>query len=506
MFSFFKKQSTPIEKDKEVKQSIFTTDSEKPSQITSMRNAIQRTFQRDAIDDVFEDGTMDGVSDLKRNMNYSFSGLSETQLAYFSNNGFIGYQACAMMAQHWLIDKCCTIPAKDAIRKGFNITANDGTDLDPKILKEITKQNKKFKLNHNLVEFEKMGRVFGVRIAMFKIESSDPDYYKKPFNPDGITPNSYKGISQIDPYWIAPALDTQAASDPSSLNFYEPTFWNIGGLKVHRSHLVIMRHSEVPDILKPTYLYGGLPLTQKIYTRVYSAERTSDEAPQLVMTKRSNIFKTDIEQALTDESLFSQKMQEWTTYRDNYGVKVIGLDDEMTQNDTALGDLDNVIMTQYQLVASVANMPSTKLLGTTPKGFSSTGEYEEASYREELENIQEYDLTPFIDRHHLCLIRSIVAPKFKIEPFEVEISWMPIDSITETELADINLKKAQTDVALQGCGAIDGFDIRERVIADKASGYNGMEIQDYEEETNTEEKTMGATVETNNAKGDTTTI
>lgn len=506
MFSFFKKQVEPLTQEPILKQSLFATDSEGIPRSTNERRALQRTFQREVMSDVVEDGTMDGLSDLKRAMNYSLSGLSETQLAYFSNHGFIGYQACAMMAQHWLIDKVCTLPAKDAIRKGFDITSNDGTDLEPKILKEITRQNKIFKLNHNLVEFEKMGRVFGVRIAMFKIESSDPDYYKKPFNPDGITPNSYKGISQIDPYWIAPELDTQAASDPSSLNFYEPTFWNIGGLKVHRSHLVIMRHSEVPDILKPTYLYGGIPLTQKIYNRVYCSERTSDEAPQLVMTKRSNIFKTDITQALTDESQFAEKMQEWTAYRDNYGVKVIGLDDEMTQSDTALSDLDSVIMTQYQIVAAVANIPSTKLLGTTPKGFSSTGEYEEASYREELENIQEYDFAPLIDRHNLCLMRSIIAPKFGIEPFEIEIAWRPIDSITETELADINLKKAQTDTALQQCGAIDGFDIRERVIADKNSGYNGMEIQENEEETNTEEKSVGATVETNSAKGNTASV
>ena len=30
-------------------------------------------------------------------------------------------------------------------------------------------------------------------------------------------------------------------------------------------------------------------------------------------------------------------------------------------------------MTQYQLAASVANVPATKLLGTQPKGFNATG-------------------------------------------------------------------------------------------------------------------------------------
>jgi len=152
----------------------------------------------------------------------------------------------------------------------------------------------------------------------------------------------------------------------------------------------------------------------------------------------------------------------------------------MLQFDTALGDLDSVIMTQYQLVASVANVPVTKLLGTTPKGFNASGEYEEASYREELESIQTFDLAPLIDRHHELLIRSFIAPKFGIAPFTTECVFNPLDSLTELEQADINLKQAQTDQALQMAGAIDGQDIRTRIIADPKSGYNGIELEEVE--------------------------
>ena len=71
-------------------------------------------------------------------------------------------------------------------------------------------------------------------------------------------------------------------------------------------------------------------------------------------------------------------------------------------------------MTQYQLVAAAAGVPATKLLGTSPKGFNATGEFEESSYGEELESIQQHDLSPLVNRHHLLLIRSHVTKKFKI--------------------------------------------------------------------------------------------
>lgn len=492
MFDWFKKSTPPPTPSKQEERGggFFTTDGIEKSVLPRkiIEQAITNTFQLTADAHLATDGTMDSIESVKAAMTYNMGGMSAGQLSWYGSQGFIGYQACAMIAQHWLVEKACNVPARDSIRKGWEITVNDGTEIDPDVLDKMLQLDRKFKLKQNLVEFVKFGRVFGIRIAMFVVESTDPDYYTKPYNPDGITPGSYKGISQIDPYWTAPELDQVSAADPSAISFYEPTWWNIGGKRIHRSHLIIMRASDVPDILKPTYLYGGISVPQKIYERVYASERTANEAPQLVMTKRTNILKTDAAAAVANQESFETAIQQHAYYRDNYGIKVIDKESEdMVQFDTALGDLDAVIMTQYQLVASIANIPVTKLLGTTPKGFNSTGEYEEASYREELESIQEFDLAPLIDRHHEILMRSHIAPKFGIEPFDTTAVFNPLDSLTEVEQADINLKQAQTDQALQAAGAIDGHDIRARIIADPKSGYNGIV---FEEEDPDEEITL----------------
>jgi len=483
MFNWFKK-TVPIEETIEENSStgFFTTQHTVGlSPRKMLQNALSSTFQKKADEFVVSDGTMDSIASVKESMTYNMGGIPMGQLSWYGSQGFIGYQACAMISQHWLVSKACTIPARDSIRKGWEITINDGTEISPEILDAIRQADNRFRLKQNLLEFVKFGRTFGIRIAMFKVESTDPLYYEKPYNADGVTLGSYKGISQIDPYWVAPELSGSAAGDPSAMDFYEPMFWNISGKRIHKSHLIIMRGDDVPDILKPTYLYGGVSVPQKIYERVYSAERTANEAPLLVMTKRTNVLKTDAAAAIANQAAFETAMNTHAYYRDNYGIKVIDKDnEEMLQFDTALGDLDSVIMTQYQLVASVANVPVTKLLGTTPKGFNASGEYEEASYREELESIQTFDLAPLIDRHHELLIRSFIAPKFNIAPFTTECVFNPLDSLTELEQAEINLKQAQTDQALQMAGAIDGADIRARIISDPKSGYNGIELEEVE--------------------------
>ena len=463
----------------------------KSPQITKTDNVWRNIFRKsvDSIVPIDSDGkplatgmdSLSGGSGLK--LRSDFNGLvPDQQLAWFVGQGFIGHQIAAYIAQNWLVAKACSMPGKDAVRNWFELTVNDGTEVALEIFAYINKMNKHFKLKANLKEFSNFNRVFGIRIAMPIVESDDPDFYTKPFNIDGVKAGSYKGISQIDPYWVAPEMGASAIGNPAAIDFYEPTWWRIDGKLVHRTHLVIIRYMEVADVLKPTYLFGGIPLPQLIAERVYAAEQTANEAPMLAMTKRMTTLTLDLDQAAANPETFESRMRVWTDFRDNYGVKIVGLKENLQQFDTGLADLDALIMTQYQLVASIAGVPATKLLGTSPKGFNATGEYEAEGYHEELETIQEHDLTPLVDRHLLLLMRSHVMPKFNLQkPIEFEVNWLPVSSLSADQQADINLKKSQTDQNYAAMGAIDGTDVRAKIVADKDSGYNGLVLEAPEE-------------------------
>ena len=412
----------------------------------------------------------------------SSSTLSPALFAWYVRQGFIGYQACAIIAQNWLVDKACTVSAQDAIKKGYEITVNDGSNIDPEIIADMRGHDDAFKINENLIEFERSSRIFGIRIALFKVDSKEKDYYTKPFNIDGVTKGSYKGIVQVDPYWITPELDEDAVSNPASMRFYEPTWWRINGQLYHHTHLIITRFAEVPDTLKPSYIYGGLSLTQLIYERVYAAERTANEAPMLALTKRVNVLKADMKKALANQAAFEERIAVVNDMRDNYGIFAIGIDEEYQQTDTALADLDVTIMTQYQLVAAIARVPASKLLETSPKGFNATGGFEESSYYDSLEGIQKYKYTPFLNRHYELLIRSEIMPKHGIKEFKPCINWTPLDSLTEKEVAEINEINSRTDAQLVNSGAISATESRDRIIEDDSSGHNGLEAYDEPED------------------------
>lgn len=486
MWPFRNAKAEPAKIEPPQPNGIFSTDFEWPKKNIKQSDidaVLRKSFQKDHTDFMPVNASgqtyaMDDA-DCTPNIGLKYSnaygaGVPWAQLSWYASQGFIGYQNAAMIAQQWLVNKACVMPALDATRNGYDITINDGTELDPDDLADIRRKDKEYNVIDRCIDQIYYGRVFGIRIAKFIIESSDPKYYEKPFNPDGIKKGSYKGIVQIDPYWITPELDFEACT-PGTQFFYEPTWWRVNGQRIHRTHLVIMRNALVPDILKPTYLYGGISVPQKIAERVYAAERTANEAPMLAMTKRMIVLKVDTSQAVANVTEFQNKLTGISNLWNNFGNRIIGGEEEIDQFDTALGDLDTTIMTQYQLVSAGSDVPATKLLGTSPKGFNATGEYEAKSYRQFLETQQKCNLTPLLDRHHLCLIRSEFPELAKNKDFRIEHVWKSTDSPTAKEVAEINTLRADTDNKWVQAGAVDGTDIRKRIVTDPDSGFNGFE-------------------------------
>jgi len=418
-----------------------------------------------------------GASTLKAG-SMGMYGVPEGITSWYMSQGFIGWQTCAIMAQQWLINKACEQSGLDAVRHGWELNIADGTDIDPVIMEDIIQTDIEYSVKNHLSNMVKFTNIFGIRVVVFDVDYEDDDALEMPFNIDAVRAGSYKGLRQIDPYWCAPLLNTEAATNPASMRFYKPTWWVIGGKKYHWTHLHVAMGPEVADILKPTIYYGGLSLVQRIYERVYAAERVANEAPLLSMSKRTTALHVDLKKVAADQKGFEERLGQWINYRDNHAIKVLGLEEAMEESDTSLADFDSVIMSQYQLVAAIAETPATKLLGTSPKGFNATGEFEEKSYHEKLETIQSDECDPLLARHYELMAKS------KGWDFSIGVAWNPTDAKTAEAQADINDKKASTGERLINAGVISPDEERKRVRTDKFSGYSN--IKDEEDDASEE--------------------
>lgn len=419
----------------------------------------------------------------------SYESVNPVVFAHYVATGqFIGYPAMAVMSQHWLIRKGCEFKPRDAVRKWYEIGC-EGDELTPEQIKAIERLDRKYKLKGNVIEGATFNNIFGLRHILFK--HTDPDFdYSRPFNPDEFRDGKYAGISQIDPNRVTPEFRNEDLMDPMSMTYLEPTWWLVNGRKIHKSHMIILTGDMVPDLLKPTYRYGGVSKVQKVYERVYAAERTANEAPQLAMTKRLTWRKADIEQMVTKPSKFARAMQKLTEFRNNHGVQLLGKDEEMGQLDTALTDLDAVIMGQYQLVCSILDVPASKLMGTGHQGFS-TGEQDGDYYIESLEEIQANEMTDIVQAHYRRLIPSHAAD-LGIQPTtDVYPEWNPLKVMSDKEIAEVNFNNRQADKLAYEMQAIDNYEVRERLINDPYSGFDNLKMPEEDELPDNEADTDG---------------
>lgn len=423
------------------------------------------------------DGICDGDGSMSADMDAFMDGqpaLSEELYMWYARQGFIGHQLAALVAQHWLVNKACFMPAEDALRKGWELRDAMGRALPEKEQLSLREKDIEFGLDRALQDYIGMGRVFGIRVAIPDIDYSGMDtpedeILAAPFNIDGVRPGAFKGWIMVDPYWMAPILDANASSKPNSKHFYTPTWWLINGTRYHRSHVQVFLNGHLADILKPAYLYGGIPVPQLVMERVYGAERTANEAPLLAMTKRTVVYKTDLAKAMANFGKFMARVQDWSKMWTNTGIRAIDRqEDDHQQFDTSLADLDAVIMTQYQLVASAAQVPATKLLGTSAKGFNATGEGDEAIYHESLESLQNTHLTPFLRFHYRLLCKSL-----QIEAV-VDPKWPAMDAPTELERAQTEGAEATAAASLVAAGVVDSSEERARLNAKEGGMYSGL--------------------------------
>lgn len=398
----------------------------------------------------------------------------------FFTSSFIGWQACALLAQNPYIRKACEIPARDAIAVDYKLQylhpETDGDDKTDEIAEEnILNQlkeraDRELKIKDLCRDANIFKKTFGqiIIIPTFNIDMREA--MEKPYTPTAIKKGTYTGLTLVQPFWVTYQLNGNGVARPDKQGYYEPEYYIVNAdVKIHKSWVIKLINGAIADILKPVYYYGGIPLTQQIYERVFCAEKTANEAPKLALTKRLLIVDGNINALAANPEEAYSTLKNVLDVRDNMGVMVKNPGDAVSQLDTSLADMDALIMTQFQLVAAIAEMPVTKMMKTQLKGLANSGNYELEDYNQTLVEIQENDFDTILNKHFEYDCLSTYG-----RDLHIGTVWQPIDTPTELELADIEQKQAMTDEVYIRSGVVDASEIRTALRNNEDSRFHNL--------------------------------
>lgn len=365
--------------------------------------------------------------------------IPEQILEHFGNRiYFIGWQACAYLAEHPFIYKACMMPGDDALACGYKVTPRNKKSKVASAVMDMIEDDD-FGLDDTLRKFEYNKRVFGFGFAIPCFEK--PVDMEKPLvDYTQVSGNRFLGWSIVDPYWLTPQFDEESQTNPAYKDYFRPTWWRVNskGTLVHKSWVVKVDNTMMADITAPTYLWGGISIPQLCYERVWAADKTANEAPMVALSKRLLAVTNCNLRKMAGNSEYAKRQFDNLRYgRDNWGVIALDRNQDIKQVDTVLSEFNQTITTQYQLFCGIVEVPAPKMMMAPLTGFANSGQYENKVYAANVKKIQDNEFNKLIKRTY-----RFAAATFG-EDIRFDVEWGEMDIPTITEQAEIEYEKSR---------------------------------------------------------------
>lgn len=395
-----------------------------------------------------------------------------------------------------LFAKIIDTPAEEAIKHGFT-------------LKDVSDQNVEDFYIEALDELDweevamtaiRWARLFGGSIAVMLI--NDGGRLEDPLNWRNI-----KSIDDIRVYEraiVQPDYQSMYSYDPSDpfrtrgSRLGMPEFYQVtsryGNFTVHDSRCLVFQNGILPEnATNSLYQLWGIPEYVRIRRALKDAELAHESAPKLLDRSVQAIYKMKGLSSLLateqGENQVLRRLQVIDMARGMLNSLVIDAEGEDYDFKTfQFSGITDVVSASCNMLSAITSIPQTILFGQGVGGMSSTDDTSMENYYNYVERIQKRML-----RSNLRYLLSIIfqAGLYTGEVDEVpkiNVEFNPLWSMTDTEQADLDQKKAatqltkaqtvQTYVSME---AIDPSEVRKKLADSDEFDVETM-LDEYEDD------------------------
>ncbi len=408
--------------------------------------------------------------------------------AYFNGVTFLGYQTLAILAQSPEYRRVSEVLATEATRKWikFQSTSNGKKSKAGKIA-ELTKECARLDIQGAFRKMIELDGFFGR--AHLYVDTGSTEDRGELVTPIGdgtdvVSKNKFAGrkgflkaLRPVEPVWCYPAKYN--ANDPLRDDWYNPQSWFCQGKEIHSSRLLTFVGREVPDLLKPSYSFGGLSLSQMAKPYIDNWLRTRQAVADLIWSFSVRGLKTDLSTVLAEDGqqLFNRAAL-FANMQTNQGLMMLNKDTEDFFNIvTPLGTLDALQAQSQEHICSVTGTPVVKLLGIQPAGLNASSEGELTVWYDWVEAFQE----KFITRRLNQVLAFVQLSLWGEADPDITWTFKSLRALTDLELATKRDQEADTDTKLIDAGVLAPLDVRKRLASDPESPYDGLDVDDLTE-------------------------
>lgn len=363
----------------------------------------------------------------------------------------------AAYAGDWLARKIVDVPPGDMTREWRTWQSDRAED--------IYAAEKFFKIKSKVKRALILRRLHGGAAILIGDGSPNPE---EPFEPDRMRQGGLKYVHVFSPWEVTPA-DPITSID--SVDYGLPQFYSIRAestrsselRKIHRSRFVILVGQESPPGLATSNWGWGQPLYQSILDAINNVNTTAANAASLTEEAKTDVIQMDdLGNYLSTQEGTKRLITRFTTANTLKGLintLVLGKGETFQRNSIQFAGLTDLMRTHAEFVSGAADVPMTRLFGTSPAGMNATGESDIRNYYDRLRSEQTTDLQDAIEPLDHALLMHVTGKRDKKDVYE----WNELWQLSESERADIGYKKAQANQIYANMGAFAPEEIRGAV-------------------------------------------
>ena len=349
-----------------------------------------------------------------------------------------------------LFSKIIDRPAEEAVKHGLDIDYGD-----EKIAEYVEERLDELDFEDKFATAEKWARLYGG--ALIVMLCDDGGSLEEPLDYDkvrtieelrvferAIVQEDYQGLYQ-----------SRMIFSNSDLPIGQPEFYHVnsiyGSFTVHYTRCLIFRNGRLPEqTTNSIYRHWGMPEHVKIKQALRECMTSHSNGTKLLERSVQAIYKMKNLATLLSsdegEGKVLQRLQVIDMARGILNSMAIDAEGEDYDFKTLqMAGVKDVVDTTCNMLSAVTNIPQTILFGRSPAGMNSTGDSDLENYYNMVENIQKQNMKANVRTViNLILKQGMyegdieVIPKFKVK-------FSALWSISDSEQADIEQKKAQTE-------------------------------------------------------------
>lgn len=360
----------------------------------------------------------------------------------------------ALYRSNWLAGQVVDIPAFEMTRAKRTFQMEDPGAQD-----ELENASKRLMIWEKVSEALKWRSLYGGGALLLGLDGTGE--LDEPLDVDRIRPGALRFIHALDSRTLIPngGMDTQLVYDPTSSQFMQPEFYSLAAAKmdwIHHSRIVRFPGLPLPWREMQRTLWWGQSHLERIFDAIADAEQVIGGVAHLVkeasvdvigMVGLMNMLMTpDGEETVRKRIALSDATKSmWNSI-------VMDASETYDQKQNALVQGMAGLIEQYLVIAAAASgIPVTRLLGTSAKGLSATGEGDIRNFYDMIDAERENYLEPRLNQLDQVFFRSAIGES----PDGISWKFGSLWQMDDAEVAELENKRAQTAKTYVDMGAID---------------------------------------------------